>query len=253
MKTPTMTIDDAHRKLCAHPLYTSIQDIEDIKILMKWHVFAVWDFMSLLKGLQQEVTCVQTPWTPSKYDKECVRFINEIVLGEESDEDISGGHIDHFTMYINAMKEIGADTTPMEEFLKDFSFENLPQEVAKFTAFNLNLVTNSGPNEVASAFFWGRENLIPDLFRPFVKVLEEKNIEAPYFKHYLERHIELDGDEHGELAGKLLAQLCDTQLKQQQAQQVALESLALRSQLWDYVLDEIKLNRPDDRKLQQIH
>ncbi|MGI4992781.1 DUF3050 domain-containing protein [Halobacteriovorax sp. GFR7] len=251
MKTVNIAIQNAHNELCAHPLYTNINDIEDVKILMKWHVFAVWDFMSLLKGLQKEVTCVTTPWMPSKYDKECVRFINEIVLGEESDEDLDGGHIDHFTMYLNAMKEVGADTAPIENFLKDFSFDELPQEIAKFTAFNLNLVTNAHPSAVASAFFYGRENLIPDLFQPFVNVLEQKNIDAPYFKHYLVRHIELDGDEHGDLAGKLLTQLSDSKEKEDQATQVALDSLKLRSQMWDYVLEEIRLNRSEN--LEPIH
>ncbi len=250
MKALTSQIQAAHNELCNHPLYSNINDIEDVKILMKWHVFAVWDFMSLLKGLQREVTCVTTPWMPSKYDKNAVRFINEIVLGEESDEDINGGHIDHFTMYLNAMKEVGADTGPMENFLKDLSFENLPHEVSTFTAFNLNLVTNTGPWQVASAFFYGRENLIPDLFTPFVKVLDEKQIDAPYFKHYLKRHIELDGDEHGDLAGKLLEQLCSDDQKSKEALDVALESLALRSKLWDFVLEEIKAAKPE---LQQLH
>ena len=160
------------------------ESIEDVKILMRWHVFAVWDFMSLLKGLQREVTCVETPWIPSKYDKECVRFINEIVLGEESDEDLNGGHIDHFTMYLNAMNEVGSETSDIEKFLETFSFDGIPMPVAKFSAFNLNLCTNTqNPHLMASAFFWGRENLIPDLFTPFVKVLEEKKMftNALYF------------------------------------------------------------------------
>lgn len=237
-------IHAAHNKLCNHPLYSNIETIDDVRILMRWHVFAVWDFMSLLKGLQKEVTCVETPWIPSKYDKECVRFINEIVLGEESDEDLNGGHIDHFTMYLKAMKEVESDTTDITNFLATFSFEGIPMPVAKFSAFNLNLCTNTqNPHLMASAFFWGRENLIPDLFSPFVKVLEEKNINAPYFKHYLERHIELDGDEHGDLAGKLLSQLCDSEDKEEQATQIALDSLALRSKLWDYVLEEILTTR----------
>lgn len=245
MKNENITqIQAAHKHLCNHPLYSNIETIDDVKILMRWHVFAVWDFMSLLKGLQKEVTCVDTPWVPSKYDKECVRFINEIVLGEESDEDLGGGHIDHFTMYLNAMKEIGSKTSDIENFLKSFSFEGIPMAVAKFSAFNLNLCTNSqNPHLMASAFFWGRENLIPDLFTPFVKVLEEKNIHAPYFKHYLERHIELDGDEHGDLAGKLLAELCDNESKEKEATQVALDSLSLRYKLWDYVLEEILASR----------
>jgi hypothetical protein len=241
MKVPTTKINRAHKKLCTHALYSSINDIESVKVFMKWHVFAVWDFMSLLKSLQREVTCIEVPWTPAKYDKNVVRFINEIVVGEESDEDIDGGHTDHYTMYLNAMKEVGADTTPIENFLKTFSLDDIPREVAEFTEFNLNLVASNNPLKVASAFFYGRENLIPDLFAPLVSALEKNNIKAPSFKHYLERHIELDGDEHSGLAGKLLDELCDTKEKSKQALEVAEESLALRSKLWGYVLEEIRV------------
>lgn len=247
--SPKTQIEQAHSKLCSHTLYSSIKDIEDIKIFMKWHVFAVWDFMSLLKSLQREITCIAVPWVPAKYDKNVVRFINEIVVGEESDEDFNGEHIDHFTMYLNAMKEIEADTSPIDNFLKTFSFDDIPQPVAQFSRFNLDLVTKNNPLHVASAFFYGRENLIPDLFSPLVKVLEEKNIKAPSFKHYLERHIELDGEEHGGLAGKMLEELCDSEKKSKEAVDIALKSLDLRSQLWDYVLEEIKSTKKAIKKL----
>ena len=47
--------------LVAHPLYGAVRTREHIRIFMKHHVFAVWDFFTLLKRLQAEVTCVTVP------------------------------------------------------------------------------------------------------------------------------------------------------------------------------------------------
>ena len=104
-------LDSHHRALANHSMYNKILTISDLKIMMETHIFAVWDFMSLLKRLQREITCVELPWRPSPYPKNLVRLINEIVLGEESDLDQNGEAIDHFTLYLRAMDEVGARTS----------------------------------------------------------------------------------------------------------------------------------------------
>ena len=96
-----------------HPIYKSINDIDDLKKFMESHVFAVWDFMSLLKQLQNHLSCNNIPWSPSGYPK-ASRLINEIVWGEESDINKNGIAMSHFEMYIEAMKSINANTKEID-------------------------------------------------------------------------------------------------------------------------------------------
>ncbi|SFE54226.1 Protein of unknown function [Bacillus sp. OV194] len=237
-------------KLISHPLYKELTNADRVKILMKHHVFAVWDFMSLLKKLQIELTSVSLPWMPQPHP-EYARFINEIVLGEETDEDGEGGYISHFELYLKAMKEVKADTNPIvtyltrvkegEDSLLALESDEVPASAADFTRHSLKLAQRGEVHEVAAAFFFGREDLIPDMFQVLVDEVSANGIEAKWLKYYLHRHIELDGDEHGPLAERLLLSVCgDDSEKLQQAQTAAMESLEMRIKLWDGVLQEIK-------------
>ena len=100
-----------------HPLYEHVSDENSLRILMRTHVFAVWDFQSLLKSLQRSLTCVDVPWLPTA-DAEARRFVNEIVLDEESDAAPGGGYLSHFELYVQAMTECGADLEPIETFVR---------------------------------------------------------------------------------------------------------------------------------------
>jgi hypothetical protein len=94
-----------------HRLTELIGDARSLRLFMEYHVVAVWDFMSLLKALQRDLTCVSTPWTPVG-DPAHRRFINELVLTEESDDAPGGGYTSHLELYLKAMNEAGADTAP---------------------------------------------------------------------------------------------------------------------------------------------
>lgn len=204
---------------------------------MEIHVFAVWDFMSLLKALQREITCVNIPWRPSQYPAELVRFINEIVLGEESDVDSEGRPSSHFDLYLKAMEEVGASTSVIKGFLASGNLEDVPLLARDFVRFNLGLAERGHVVEVASAFFFGREKLIPEMFQALVKVLEEKELRAPTLRYYFERHIQLDGEEHGPLAEKCLSVLTagNTDLEAL-AWKAGTEALRKRDELWTQLL-----------------
>lgn len=188
-----------HKKLENHKLYESIKNLDDLKVFMECHVFAVWDFMSLLKRLQIDITCTSLPWTPSFYSKKLVRLINEIVLGEESDKDQNGNYSDHFSLYLKAMQEIKANPDRLLGLLSDLNTSKwcTPHE-KEFVDFNLDLAQYGKLHEVAAAFFFGREKLIPDMFTSILNDFEKnfadsQNILFPHLKYYLERHVEIDG------------------------------------------------------------
>ncbi|OUR97938.1 hypothetical protein A9Q84_07010 [Halobacteriovorax marinus] len=244
MENYKISLEREHRSLANHPLYSELRTVENLRVFMEYHVFAVWDFMSLLKSLQRKITCVQLPWTPSPYSKDLVRMINEIVLGEESDTDPEGNACDHYTLYLDAMSEVGASTDLMEEFIREFNFNTLETPIKNFVSFNMDLALGDEPHKVAAAFFFGREKLIPDMFTGVLNQLKQQNTVCPKLIYYIERHIELDGDEHSDLANKCMLALCKgDETKLREAYEVGLESLRLRTKLWDGVLEKIKIGR----------
>lgn len=237
------------QELLRHPVYRSIDSKTKLQIFMQHHVFAVWDFMSLLKRLQIDLTSTSVPWIPKK-NGPFVRFVNEIVLGEESDEDGPGSYASHFDLYLQAMREAGADTGSITRFIALLETGANPQEalhlaeaadsVSEFVTHTLDLAVNGKTHEVAAAFFFGREDIIPDMFQALVDELQQTGHAVDKLLYYLNRHIELDGDEHGPLAEKLLLHLCGNDSdKLNEAYQTAERSLQSRIRLWDGVLQEI--------------
>lgn len=225
------------KKLATHPVYQSFDNLDSIRHFMSYHVFAVWDFMSLLKSLQRHITCVSLPWKPSPYPSEMVRLINQIVMGEESDITFHGEAISHFELYLRAMKEVGASTANIEKFLKNYDLNLIPEGARDFVKYNLDLAENGHVVEVAANFFYGREKLIPEMFQSIVDTLRKEQVKAPTFVYYLERHIEVDSGEHGPLALKCLDYLsADNEELKNRALMAGQKALEMRQALWDTVL-----------------
>jgi hypothetical protein len=234
------------KRLAAHPLYPAIRTLAHARLFMESHVFAVWDFMSLLKVLQRALTCVDLPWVPTPFPVSR-RFVNEIVLGEESDE-YQGRPISHFELYLEAMEQVKADTRAIRHVVSRasqgvdwLSFEGVPAAAKEFVETTFRVIRRGSPAAQAAAFAFGREDAIPDMFRSLVRQLnQEMSGDLDHFVWYLERHIEVDGDDHGPLSLKMVADLCgDNQALWEEASQAAEEALRARLRLWDGVLAQI--------------
>ena len=245
-------ITSLREELKSHRLYQQLQTVEDIKIFTQDHVFAVWDFMSLLKTLQRELTCVSVPWVPRKKGK-LTQFINEITLAEESDVDLSGESKSHFEMYLDAMRHMGSETHKIEVFLSKIhqnssieealDFAEVPEAVKNFVKVTFKTIYSNDTHKVAAAFTFGREDLIPDMF---IEIIHQTHEQESFkdFLYYLNRHVELDGDSHGPLSLDMIVELCgDDQQKWSEVLVTAKEALEVRISLWDYIADNISKHK----------
>jgi hypothetical protein len=241
------SIQPVRTALLEHRLFSEVSSMEALRVFTERHVFAVWDFMSLLKALQQHLTCTTVPWMP-KGTPESRYLINEIVLGEESDVDSSGRRLSHFEMYLEAMEHAGSDTDAIRTFLWSltegknmeaaFTAANVDESVRSFVNFTFNAIHGGKPHVLAAIFTFGREELIPDMFLTVVAALNEHFFgQLQPLQYYLERHIEVDGGHHSHLAMQMLEQLCgEHEERWVEAEQAAIEALRMRIELWDGIL-----------------
>lgn len=244
-------LSPTRQALVNHPLYPAIKNLHSLQVFMQHHVFAVWDFMSLLKALQQHLTCVSLPWVP--VGSPAARYlVNEIVTGEESDIDEQGNRTSHFELYLRAMEQAGADTAPVQLLLSRLGQGQniaaalqqtfIPPAARAFMQQTFKVVEDGQPHILAAVFTFGREDLIPSMF---IEMVKEMSASAPgstaIFLYYLERHIEVDGGHHAHLAHEMTAGLCgNDDRKWQEAADAALASMQARLALWDGILASIR-------------
>jgi hypothetical protein len=204
--------------------------------------------MSLLKSLQRSLTCIDVPWVPTG-PTSSRRLINDIVLVEESDE-LGGGFISHFELYLRGMAQAGADTTVIEPFIEVIrggtpvpqALQTLPVPApsAEFVNSTWTFIQTLPLHCQAAAFAFGREDLIPEMFQQVVDVNESVG-NLDLFVDYLRRHIQVDDEEHTPMAMQMLADLCgDDEQKWQECVGAVTSTLTARVRLWDGITAAIK-------------
>ena len=235
-----------------HDIYKNIVSINHLHIFMENHIFAVWDFMSILKCLQNQLTCTKIPWIPSGQGTPA-RLVNEIVVEEETDINYYGEYMSHFEMYSHAMIQAGANTDQINKFLSEVSNssipnalnnKNIPEPAKEFVAKTFNILDGAPPHVVAAMFTFGREEVIPDMFRSIIKKLDNSlKGKLKLFIYYIDRHINIDESEHTPAALRMVKELCNNDNdKWDQVDQTAKVALDARIKLWDDILKNIKLN-----------
>lgn len=240
-------IETARSEVIKHPIYSQLKTLQDVNTFTENHVFAVWDFMSLLKNLQRNLTCVEVPWVP-RGSVESRRLINDIVLVEESDE-LGDGFISHFELYVNGMEQAGADIKPITDFLnrirngagvrEALDDASVPPAAAAFVATTWNFIENAPLHCQAAAFAFGREDLIPEMFDQVIKI-DDQNGRLATFRDYLARHIEVDGEQHTPMAMAMLADLCgDDKTKWDECAETVVGALRARLDLWEDIVAEL--------------
>ena len=247
------SIANQKQALLTHTLYEKVQTIEDLHCFLENHIYAVWDFMSLLKALQSKLTCTTTPWFPTA-NTQTRYLINEIVVAEESDLTLDGQRQSHFEMYIEAMQDCGANTSEIEEFLTNIQSLNnifvaiktskLHPNIKAFLDFTFRVIEEGKAHEIAAAFTFGREDLIPSMFTAILKNFQANFPETDLKKliYYFERHIELDADEHGPMAMGMITELCGNDSKKwSEVEQISVLALEKRIGLWDAIEESLAL------------
>ncbi|MBI4054947.1 MAG: DUF3050 domain-containing protein [Elusimicrobia bacterium] len=245
-------------RVASHSVYESLKTPERVRLFMENHVFAVWDFMSLVKSLQAALTCTAVPWVPQG-DAVSRRLINEITLDEESDEDGRGGYASHFELYLQAMEQCGADTLPIRDFLKKIQESTsvlealrlcpVPQAARSFVQTTWGIMKSGYPHRIAAAFAIGREEIVPEMFQIVIRNIHERFPgQMERLAYYLKRHINIDKERHWPMAMRMLEVLCGRDKNRWlEAAEAARTALKARIQLWDGVqrrIDLLRLREP---------
>jgi hypothetical protein len=237
-------------RLVDHPVYESIRSVDALYVFMQHHVFAVWDFMSLLKELQRRLSCVQVPWVPIG-DPNTRRLVNDIVMSEETDEDGKGGYASHFELYLRSMREAEADTSIIEEFIgrirrgegvrRALDRSGAPPAAREFVGKTYDVLESDQTHRIVACFTFGREDVVPDMFlRIVLRLQKQYEGKLSEFIYYLQRHIAVDTSIHGPMAFDMISLMCGDDVSLwREAEDAAIFAIRARVALWDAVREQL--------------
>ena len=146
-----------------------------------------------------------------------------------------------FTHLKNAEKPKSAESFLLRQIEKVYKNPN----IKIFLKNTFEVISEEKPHKIAAAFTFGREGLIPGMFTSIIENVQQnfQKEDLSLFKYYFDRHIELDGDEHGPMAFKMVEELCgNDEKKWEEVKRTAEEALDARLKLWEGIEEEISEN-----------
>ena len=240
--------------LLQHSLYKKVKTIEDLQLFSRKPCLCGLGFHVLIKSLTRQINLHNNPLVRHQKTQKRRYLINEIVLAEETDLTIDGRRQSHFEMYIEAMEDCGADTSGIQHFLSELNSlhnifvaikqSNLHPNLKAFLDFTFRVIDEGKSHEIAAAFTFGREDLIPSMFTEILKNFQANFPKTDLSKliYYFERHIVLDADEHGPMAMKMITELCGTDpQKWAEVEEISVLALEKRIGLWDAIEEQIMI------------
>lgn len=241
----TESLYQHQKQLEEHPLLVKdlMSSKDQLAVFMEHHVYCVWDFMSLVKGLQHSIAPSSWPWRPTQHTTNgCARLLNDIIKTEESDY-VAGRYLSHFDLYLEAMEEVGANTRTVKTFVNSVfdiglyrAMSIVPEPSRRFMESTFGFIGTNKPHVMASAFAFGRETVIPGMYMNMVKKLGITEQQAPKFYLWLNRHIEVDGESHGPASIDLVNILCNNdEMLFKEAELAGHKSIQDKIDFWDSV------------------
>ena len=230
-----------------HPIFSAIDSIDRLRRFAQIHVYAVWDFMCLLKALQRKLSFTNLLWLPPLDHLGC-HLVNTMLAEEESDFIAEKRYLSHFELYLEAMQQCGADIAPISAFINEIKQQLpldkllthplIPAAARQFMAATFSVIAKQA-HHIAASFAFARENITSAMFGAISHSIAHASTpkqSLDSFRYYFQRHIDLDGGKHSLQSKTLVVNLCGTDEKKwQEATETALFSLESRLQLLEEI------------------
>lgn len=220
------------KQLSQHPVYNELTSRTKIKCFILYHIFAVWDFVKLLKPLQKQFLA---------YPRKSKRFIDQMIFAQTSDLYSYDQQNEDFALYLRAIAEMEIDPDLFLWYFQEApnNLDLLKPGIKKLVEFNLAIAKSGLLAEITAVFFYGREKLNSRLFASAIKILKQEKKECSILTGYSARLLQENNFQFELLSLELLNYICQDEAELVRALQAGLEALDLKEQLWNEALAEM--------------